>query len=113
MRTAVRTWVRAAALALVVATMAFAAEKATVTGVVGDAMCGVKHAMGGSEADCTRECIKHGSDYALIVDKKAYTLKATAESTKAQLSKLAGKKVTVTGERDGDTITVASVEEIK
>jgi hypothetical protein len=112
MRTALRMGVGAAAMVLALGSPALA-EKATVTGVVGDAMCGVKHAMGGSEADCTQECIKHGSEYALIVEKKAYTLKTSNDGTKTQLGKLAGKKVTVTGERSGDTITVASVEESK
>jgi hypothetical protein len=113
MATAVRVGLAALALAVALGSAAAVAEKATVTGVVGDAMCGVKHAMGGSEAECTQECIKHGSAYALIVDKKAYTLKTSSESTKTQLGKLAGKKATVNGERDGDTITVTSVEEAK
>ena len=31
----------------------------TLTGVVGDAICGRKHAMGGkSDAECTRECVR-------------------------------------------------------
>jgi hypothetical protein len=93
--------------------LAAAAEKTTVTGVVGDAMCGVKHMMGGDDPGCTRECVKQGSDYALIADGKALTLKAKSESTKAQLDTLAGKKANVTGERDGNTITVAAVEEAK
>ena len=102
------------AFGFVLGSTLFAAEKTTVTGVVGDAMCGVKHSMGGNDADCTKECVKGGaSDYALIVGDKALTLKTSNENTKAELNKLAGKKATVTGERDGDTITVASVEASK
>jgi hypothetical protein len=101
------------AFAVMLGAVTAAAEKTTVTGVVGDAMCGVKHAMGGDEASCTRECVKQGSDYALIADGRAITLKAADDSTKAQLDKLAGKKAKVTGERDGDTIKVASVEAAK
>lgn len=108
-----RTVLRTMTFALVLGSAAAAAEKATVTGVVGDAMCGVKHAMGGDDADCTRECVKQGSDYALIADGKAITLKTDNDSTKAQLDKLAGKKAKVTGERNGDTMTVASVEAAK
>lgn len=113
MRTALQAGIGTAALLLVLGSAAFGAEKTTVTGVVGDAMCGVKHMMGGDDAGCTRECVKGGSDYALIVGDKALTLKAPNESTKADLNKLAGKKARITGEQDGDTITVATVQEAK
>ncbi len=43
--------------------------------------------------------------YALAVDKKLYTL----EGHEAELSKLAGQKVTVKGTAKDDTITVRSV----
>ena len=108
-----RTVVGTMAFAAMLVAVAAGAEKTTVTGVVGDAMCGVKHTMGGDDASCTRECVKGGSDYALIADGKAITLKAADDSTKAQLDKLAGKKATVTGERDGDTIKVGSVQAAK
>src|SRR6266478_5814135 len=46
-----------------------------LTGVIGDAICGRKHAMGGkSDAECTRECVRRGSQYALIVGEKVYVL---------------------------------------
>lgn len=81
----------------------------TYTGVVGDDMCGVKHSMGGSDADCTRMCVKGGSNYALIVGEKAYTLDTSDKKALATLGKLAGKKVVVTGTLKGDTLTVRSV----
>lgn len=112
MRTGWRIGVQAAALALAIGGPALAGDQTSVTGVVGDAMCGVKHMMG-SDTDCTRDCVKQGSQYALIADGKALTLKTSSDTAKAQLDKLAGRKVTVTGEREGDTITVSAVEEAK
>ena len=90
-------------------TLAQTAEK-TLTGVVGDAMCGLKHTMKGeSDAECTRECIKEGSKYALIVGKSVYTL----QGHEADLDKYAGQKVTVKGAVNGDTVAVKSVVSAK
>ena len=76
------------------------------SGTVTDMMCGAKHAMAGkSDADCTRACVKEGSEYGLVVGDKVYTLKGD----KAQLDKLAGQKVKVTGTLSGTTITASSI----
>jgi hypothetical protein len=80
-----------------------------LTGVVSDAMCGAKHQMPGQAADCTRACVKHGSNYALVVGDKVYTLETSDQATLDKLDKLAGAKAKVTGEVDGDTVTVKSV----
>lgn len=83
-------------------------KQGTITGVISDAACGRKHNMmaGKPDADCTRECVKMGSKYALIAGKKVYTLEGgDAEA----LSKLAGSKAEVSGTVDGDTIQVSSV----
>jgi hypothetical protein len=89
---------------------AFAADKAqTFTGQVSDAMCGAKHEMGGSAAQCTRDCVKNGSKYALIVDSKVYTLDGTDKKAQDELDKLAGENAKVTGTLSGTTIQVASV----
>lgn len=78
----------------------------TLTGTVTDSMCGAKHMMTNvSPAQCTRECVKQGSDYALVSGGKVYTLKGRAED----LDKYAGKSVTVTGKPSGNTFTVESV----
>ncbi len=82
------------------------------TGEVGDAMCGLHH-MGGDAAECTRGCVKDGSDYALIVGDKALTLTVSDAKLKDALDKLAGKKATVTGEEKGDTIVVTAVKAAK
>jgi hypothetical protein len=91
----------------------FAAKAETFTGEVGDVMCGAKHEMGGSKADCTRDCIKQGSKYALIVGDKVYTLESKDKGTLDQLDKLSGLQAKVTGTADKDTIQVSSVEAAK
>jgi hypothetical protein len=47
-----------------------AGKSQTLTGEVSDAMCGAKHEMKGKAAECTRACMKHGSQYALVVGDK-------------------------------------------
>ena len=93
---------------------AFAAPKTdTFTGEVGDAMCGAKHEMDGSPAECTRACIKQGSKYALIQGEKVYTLETKDAAALAELDKLAGGKATVKGTATGTTIAVTSVSAAK
>jgi hypothetical protein len=83
------------------------ADSKTLTGMVSDSMCGAKHmAKDKSAADCTRECVKQGSKYALVVGKKVYTL----EGHEAELDKLAGMQVTVKGNVSGETVAIQSVE---
>jgi hypothetical protein len=92
------------------ATPGVAAGKAvTLTGEVGDVMCGAKHEMMGSPADCTRDCVKQGSKYALVVGDKVYALDTKDKAALDQLDKLAGQKASVTGMLDGATIQVNSV----
>ncbi|MFZ3341218.1 MAG: hypothetical protein WA213_10080 [Terriglobales bacterium] len=100
-----------AVLALGIAAVpALAANKnKTLTGEVSDAMCGAKHQMPGAAADCTRACVKHGSNYALVVGDKVYTLETSDQKALNELDKLAGAKAKVTGTVDGTTITVKSV----
>ena len=92
---------------------AAAAKGQTFTGEVSDSMCGAKHAMAGNNAACTRACVKKGSNYALVVGDKVYTLKTTDKSSLAELDKLAGEKAKVNGTADGDTIEVSKVSAAK
>ena len=79
----------------------------TYEGTVSDSMCGKKHMMPGkSDADCTRECVKEGSQYILVTDKATYTLAGKP----SQLEPFAGKHVKVQGELNKDTITVSSIK---
>jgi len=85
------------------------ADEMTLTGTVGDAMCGVKHMMDNAKG-CTKGCVMKGSAYALIVEDKAYTLETSSNQIKEELDALAGESATVTGDVTGDTITVASIK---
>jgi hypothetical protein len=89
----------------------FAAKAETFTGEVSDSMCGAKHGMP-DKAACTRACVKKGSNYALVVGDKVYTLQGS-EATKAKLDKLAGENAKVTGTANGDTIEVSKVSAAK
>jgi hypothetical protein len=99
--------VAAAVLFWPVAIHAQAAGSATtLTGVVSDTMCGATHMVKDkSPAECIRMCVKGNTKYALVVDKKVYTLLGH----EADLDKLAAQKVTVKGTVKGSTVTVESV----
>ena len=93
---------------LALGTVPLSAAEMTLKGTVADAKCGVKHMMDDATA-CTKGCVKKGSEYALVVEDKAYTLEATTEQ-KTELDKLAGKAAEIVGDVQGDTITVTSVK---
>ena len=79
----------------------------TVEGTVSDSMCGKKHMMPGkSDADCIKACVKSGSSYVLVTEKKIYTLSAKPE----QVAQFAGKHAKVQGELTNDTLTVRSIQ---
>jgi len=100
---------RISALFLSVALSAVASSaqsSQTLTGTVTDAMCGAHHMMQGkTPAQCTRECVKQGSDFALVSGGRVCTLKGD----KRQFDKLAGQNVTIQGKVDGKTVTVDSI----
>jgi hypothetical protein len=96
----------AGAAMLFVHDAAMAAGKQTLTGEVGDAMCGAKH-MEGTPAECTRTCVSHGSKYALVVGDKIYALNTSDKTVLALLDQQAGKKATVTGTINGAEIDVS------
>jgi len=93
---------------LFVAGFASANEKQTLSGTVSDSMCNTQH-MGGTPADCTRNCIGHGAKYTLVVGEKVYSLNTTDKALLAVLDKEAGKNVTVTGSVNGVGVDVSSV----
>src|SRR6266851_4121405 len=53
----------------------------TLEGAVADAKCGAKHMMKDAAA-CTKACVDKGSDYALVVGDKVYTLKTSSDKEK-------------------------------
>jgi len=58
-----------------------------------------------SAAECTRDCVKNGTKYALVVGKKVYTL----DGHEAELDKLSGEGATVKGSVMGEMVMVESV----
>jgi hypothetical protein len=91
------------ALAAGLAGSAMAAD--TITGYIIDQACAKMPAMKGDVA-CATKCIKGGSPAVLVTDDgKVYNI---AEQDKVVPS--AGKKVTLTGKLDGDTIHVDKVK---
>jgi hypothetical protein len=64
---------------------------------------------GKTAAECTRECVKQGSDFALVSGGKVYTLKGN----KSQFDKFAGESVVVKGKVSGTTISVDSISAAK
>jgi hypothetical protein len=92
---------------LIAENQAWAVGKQTLTGEVGDAMCGAKH-MEGAPAECTRTCVSHGSKYALVVGDKIYVLNTSDKAVLALLDQQAGKKATVTGTVNGTTVDVSN-----
>jgi hypothetical protein len=110
-----RSWQRTILIAVVascaslfVSNRAMADGKQTLTGEVGDAMCGIKHMPGeGTAAECTRSCVAHGSKYALVVGDKIYALNTSDKAVLVLLDQQAGKKATVTGTVTGTDIDVS------
>lgn len=103
-----RVFSTVAAFGVVAGGLALAQSK-TLTGTVSDQMCGAQHMMPGGAAKCTRECVKKGSSYALVVGSKVYTLKGHS----TELYNLAGKSATVKGTLNGSTMNVSSVSAAK
>jgi len=89
-----------------------AAKPQTFTGEVSDSMCGAKHMMD-NKAECTRACVSKGSNYALVVGDKVYTLNTTDKAALEQLNTLAGARAKVTGTMNGDAIDVSKVAAAK
>jgi hypothetical protein len=83
------------------------AAKTTVTGVLTDDMCTKKHMMPGkSNADCVRECIKHGAKYVVVAQGKVLEV----QGDQNKLNALAGMKVTVTGNLKGDVLVLTDAQ---
>ena len=85
--------------------LSISAMAADFHGYVIDEMCSTKAEMKGN-VECAQKCIQGGSPAVLVTDDgKIYKF---ASQTRAV--PLAGKKVTVSGTLDGDTITIAKIK---
>jgi len=86
------------------------AATTTVSGVITDDMCGNKHMSSGKpDSDCVRACVKEGAHFAVEADGKIYVL----AGKNTEVSAFAGKKVTVSGDLKGNTLTVSSIAAAK
>ena len=63
-----------------------------------------------TDRDCTLACVKAGAKYVFVSDGKVYNI---ANQSLAALEKEAGGSVRLTGDVNGDTITVAKVQMVK
>jgi len=93
---------------------AFAAEQ-TWTGKISDSMCGADHSKmaaehGGakktSDRDCTLACVKNAGKYVFISQGKTYNV---TNQDFAGLQEHAGHTVKLTGDMQGDSITVSKI----
>ncbi len=109
---------RALCCAGLLAGFAVFASAATMTmkGMISDSMCGASHAKmiaahpGLTDAKCTLGCIKAGAKYVFVSNGKIYQI---ANQDMASLMKDAGDSVSLTGDVNGDTITVSKVMMMK
>jgi hypothetical protein len=78
----------------------------TYEGMVTCSRCGARHsaAFGKTAADCSRACIRGGSQFALVEGEKTYLLDGDVVLVK----KFAGQRARIVGAVNGHTITVSS-----
>ena len=102
----------AAAILFATAPAMMAAEK-TLSGALSDAKCGGKHskdehgATAAGDHDCATKCVAGGAKNVFVSDGKTYKI---ANQDFAGLKPHAGHKVMLTGEVNGDSITVSKIE---
>ena len=88
----------------------------TMAGMISDSMCGASHAKmtaghpNMTDRDCTLACAKAGAKYVFVSDGKVYQI---ANQNQPDLAKEAGDKVSLTGDVNGETITVSKVMMVK
>lgn len=87
-----------------------AAATMTMNGLISDSECGMSHAKMKdakmSDKDCTLACIKAGAKFVFVSGGKVYKI---ANQNLAALTQNAGATVSLTGDVNGDTITVSKV----
>lgn len=89
------------------AATAFAGEW---TGYISDSKCGAAHSDGSAKSiACVKGCVKGGMKPVFVADGKVLKI----ANTDAVKDDVLGKKVTVKGDLQGDTLTLSSVAEAK
>lgn len=85
----------------------------TMKGTISDSMCGASHAKmiaahpGMTDRACTLGCVSHGAKYVFVSEGKVYQIQ---NQNLAALKKDAGESVSLTGDVNGDTITVTKLK---
>lgn len=90
------------------------AASTTMTGMISDSMCGASHAKmmeahkdaKMTDKDCTLACVKGGGKFVFVSNGKVYNI---SNQKLADLTKYAGQNVSLTGDVNGDNITVSKV----
>ena len=90
------------------------AANMTMTGMISDSACGSSHAKmidahkeaKMSERECTLACVKGGGKFVFVSDGKVYNV---ANQSFAALTEHAGETVSLTGDVNGNTVTVSKV----
>jgi hypothetical protein len=87
------------------------AAAATMNGTISDSFCGASHAKmtagkNMTDRDCALACLKAGAQYVFVSNGRVYKI---SNQKMADLQKGAGESVTVTGDVNGDTITVTTL----
>ena len=92
---------------LVLSLLAFSAAAAEMTGYISDAKCAkdVAKVESDGHAGCAAACAKKGEALVFVSDGKVYKV-----SDQSKVQDHIGHKVTITGNVDGDTLTVESVK---
>jgi len=84
----------------------------TMAGTISDSMCGASHAKmtaghpNMTDRACTLGCVKGGAKYVFVSDGKVYQI---ANQDLPDLQKEAGQSVSLTGDVNGESITVSKV----
>ena len=88
----------------------------TLRGTIGDRMCGADH-QGHDATKCVRECVKGGSAYVFVAGKDRILDIENQKDPKiaAELDRLAGGSVTVTGtvSKDGKSVRITALKATK
>src|ERR1700730_8998178 len=90
------------------------AASVTMDGMISDSMCGTSHAKmmemhkdaKMTDRDCTLACVKGGGKFVFVSGGKVYQI---ANQDLPALQKEAGESVRLTGDVNGDTVTVSKV----
>ncbi len=79
----------------------------TFAGMITDSYCGARHDknLNRTSTDCARFCVHNGAKYALIDGEKTYQLQGNVMG----IQRFAGQRARITGQLNGDAISVASI----